>query len=260
MPSTDTSVVNLSALCKVFGIYRALDDIDLDISKGTILGLLGPNGAGKTTLINIVAGLLEPTYGTVRIFNQEIKKQARQIKQKIGLVPDKPFLFEQLKADEHLYYAGRIYGLLDDLVQSRSRELFELFDLASEKSRRVYEYSQGMKKKLAVMCALIHDPELILFDEPFQGLDPVFAKTVAEIITHLSHNGRTVIIASHNLSMVEKLCTQAGLINRGRLIHVGSIAEIALKFSSSSGSASVLESFYFGRLSSKKEQRMPSWI
>jgi ABC-2 type transport system ATP-binding protein len=213
-------------LVRRFGDFTAVDRVNLRVAAGSFFGFLGPNGAGKSTTIKMLTGLLAPTEGRVRVLGLDIASEPNEVKRRIGVVPEDLNLFERLTGAEMLSFTGRMYGLGREDIASRSRELLELMELDSEPRRLVVEYSHGMKKKLALACALIHRPEILFLDEPFEGVDAIASRTLKDLLSRLTSRGLTVFLTSHVLEIVERLCTDIAIISEGRLVASGPLEEL----------------------------------
>jgi ABC-2 type transport system ATP-binding protein len=213
-------------LVRRFGDFTAVDRVNLRVEAGSFFGFLGPNGAGKSTTIKMLTGLLAPTSGRVRVLGLDITSEPNEVKRRIGVVPEDLNLFERLTGAEMLSFTGRMYGLGREDIASRSRELLELMELDSEPRRLVVEYSHGMKKKLALACALIHRPEILFLDEPFEGVDAIASRTLKDLLSRLTSRGLTVFLTSHVLEIVERLCTDIAIISEGRLVASGPLEEL----------------------------------
>jgi ABC-2 type transport system ATP-binding protein len=213
-------------LTRVFGDFTAVDQLGLKVEEGTFFGFLGPNGAGKSTTIKMLTGLLKITSGSASVLDHDIASQPVEVKKRIGVVPEDLPLFDRLTAVENLTFVGQMYGVQKDLIQTRSGELLELMDLQDEKDKLVVDYSHGMKKKLALAAALIHDPKLLFLDEPFEGIDAISSRLIKDLLTSLTRKGVTIFLTSHILEIVEKLCTDIAIINEGRLAAQSSMAEL----------------------------------
>jgi ABC-2 type transport system ATP-binding protein len=223
---TDPVVVT-EALSRRFGTQIAVDGLTLAVPAGAFYGFLGPNGAGKSTTINILTGLLAPTSGRALILGHDVALDPLAVKRRIGVVPDGLALFERLTGEEQLQFVGRLYGLAAAETARRSRELLEAMELGADGRKLVAGYSHGMRKKLALCCALIHNPRLLFLDEPFEGVDAVAAKGIRDLLSRLVAGGQTTIfLTSHVLEIVERLCTHVGIIDRGRLVAHGPLAEL----------------------------------
>ena len=214
-------------LTKLYGSKPALQGLDLDVPQGSFFGFLGPNGAGKTTTIHILIGLIEASAGEVEVLGLRVPEQLSELKRQIGVVPDESVLFDRLTGLEFLDFVGRMYGLPRPTASERSRELMELFELDSMDSSLVAGYSKGMKKRLALAAALIHRPKLFLLDEPFEGVDPVGARMMKEILLQQVRQGATVFLTSHVLEVIERLCDRVAIIDHGRLIVEGSVDDLS---------------------------------
>src|SRR3954466_901845 len=213
-------------LVRRFGDFTAVDRVNLRVRTGSFFGFLGPNGAGKSTTIKMLTGLLAPTSGRVRVLGRDIASEPNEVKRRIGVVPEDLNLFERLTGAEMLAFTGRMYGLGRGDISARSRELLELMELDAEPRRLVVEYSHGMKKKLALACALIHRPEGLFLDEPFEGVDAIASRTLKDLLSRLTSRGLTVFLTSHVLEIVERLCTDIAIISEGRLVASGPLSEL----------------------------------
>src|SRR5215217_8425251 len=213
-------------LVRQFGDFVAVDHINLEVERGSFFGFLGPNGAGKSTTIKMLTGLLAPTSGKLSVLGLDITTHPMEVKRRIGVVPEDLNLFERLTGAEMLSFTGRMYGLGREEIAARSRELLELMELDSEPRRLVVEFSHGMKKKLALACALIHRPEMLFLDEPFEGVDAVASRTLKDLLSRLTARGLTVFLTSHVLEIVERLCSDIAIIAQGKLLASGSLNEL----------------------------------
>ena len=213
-------------LRKVYGTKAAVDGLDLDVPRGCFFGFLGPNGAGKTTTIRMLMGLAPPTSGSIELLGLPMPEHSLEAKAKIGLVPDESLLFDHLTGLEFTEFVGRMYGLARPLARERARELLVLFELDSERGKLIGDYSKGMRKRVAMAAALIHRPELFLLDEPFEGVDAVGARLMKEILLDQVRHGATVFLTSHVLEVVERLCDRVAIIQEGKLVLSGAMAEL----------------------------------
>lgn len=227
MEGSTPPAIETRALRKVFGDNAALDGVDLRVPAGSFFGFLGPNGAGKTTMIRLVAGLAPATEGEIRLFGRPLETGSAEIKRQIGIVPEESILFEQLNGAEMLEFAGRMYGLGRAVARQRARELLELFELDGAGRKLIADYSKGMRKRLAMAAALIHRPRLFLLDEPFEGVDAIGARLMKQLLEEQVRAGATIFLTSHVLEVVERLCDRVAVIDRGRLVLEGRIAELA---------------------------------
>ncbi|HEY2964389.1 MAG TPA: ABC transporter ATP-binding protein [Pyrinomonadaceae bacterium] len=221
-----TAAVETFSLVKQFGDFVAVDHINLQVNRGSFFGFLGPNGAGKSTTIKMLTGLLAPTSGKLRVLGFDIAEQPMEVKRRIGVVPEDLNLFERLTGAEMLAFTGRMYGLQRDEIAQRSKELLELMELQDDPKKLIIEYSHGMKKKLALACALIHRPEILFLDEPFEGVDAIASRTLKDLLSRLTTRGLTVFLTSHVLEIVERLCTDIAIIAQGKLLASGSLNEL----------------------------------
>jgi len=213
-------------LVRQFGDFVAVDNLNLTLRRGSFFGFLGPNGAGKSTTIKMLTGLLAPTSGTMRVLGLDIAQQPLEVKRRIGVVPEDLNLFERLTGAEMLTFTGRMYGLGKTEIAERSHELLDLMELRDEPKKLIVEYSHGMKKKLSLACALIHRPEILFLDEPFEGVDAIASRTLKDLLSRLTARGLTVFLTSHVLEIVERLCTDIAIISQGKLLAAGSLDEL----------------------------------
>lgn len=219
--------IETHGLRKVYEAVVAVDRLNLRVEKGCFFGFLGPNGAGKSTTIKMLTGIISPTEGDARLLGQSLSRQPLQIKRRIGVVPEDLCLFENLTAREYLAFVGRMYKLPRGVVLERMEELLALLGLADVNKTLILEYSHGMKKKISLAAALIHDPDLLFLDEPFEGIDAVASRTIKDVLQQMVAQGRTIFLTSHILAIVEQLCTHVGIIHAGTLISQGTLAEVA---------------------------------
>ena len=222
--------IETNGLTRCFGDLRAVDDLDLRVEAGTFYGFLGPNGAGKSTTIKMLTGLLAPTRGAMRILGEDTTdaEKVRQVKQRVGVVPEELALFDNLTAHEYLTFIGRMYRLPMATVRERCRELLAMMSLDGEQKKLTLEYSHGMKKKLTLAAALIPNPDLLFLDEPFEGVDAVSSRVLRDVLKRCVQRGATVFLTSHVLEIVERLCTDVGIIAKGTMDEIregGSLEE-----------------------------------
>jgi ABC-2 type transport system ATP-binding protein len=220
------TVLQTRALHRTFGPLIAVESLDLVVEKQQFYGFLGPNGAGKSTTIKMLTGLLRPTSGEVQILGRNLAKDSVEIKRRIGVVPEGLALFERLTGAQLLNFVGRMYGLDRAKAAERSAELLSFMDLNDSADKLVADYSHGMKKKTALAAAVIHGPEILFLDEPFEGVDAVAATTLKRLLQRFISHGGTVFLTSHVLEVVERLCTHIGIIQHGRLVASGSLEEL----------------------------------
>ncbi|MEA1994281.1 MAG: ABC transporter ATP-binding protein [Euryarchaeota archaeon] len=212
-------------LRKEFGNLVAIDRLSLTIRDNEIFGLVGPNGAGKTTFIRIVCGILSPTSGTVYIEGKDIQKNAVELKKRIGYLPEEPNLYMRPTAYELVKYFADLYGMSAGVFEDRAEELFKLVGLYKRRKSKVESFSKGMRQRLAFVRALIHDPDILIFDEPTMGLDPATSKNVRDFILEYSGN-KTIIICTHYMEEADYLCDRIGVLSEGNLINIGTPEEL----------------------------------
>ena len=221
MPS---DVIEVRSLVKQYGDFVAVRGLSFTVAPGEVLGLVGPNGAGKTSTLHSLAGIIRPTSGDIRIAGHDIVSDPVPAKRSLAFVPDEPQLFEYMTVDDHLTFIARLYGVPDaaDRVEPLLREL----ELADKRSALPAELSRGMRQKLAIACAFLHQPAALLLDEPLTGLDPVGIRRMKATIARRAEAGAAVLLSSHLLHMVEEVCDRVLVLHRGRAMAFGTIAEI----------------------------------
>ena len=224
--SDAATAVETINLVRQFGDFVAVDNLNLTLRRGSFFGFLGPNGAGKSTTIKMLTGLLTPTSGKLRVLGRDIAKEPLEVKRRIGVVPEDLNLFERLTGAEMLAFTGRMYGLRKTEIAERAPELLDLMELRDEPKKLIVEYSHGMKKKLSLACALIHRPEILFLDEPFEGVDAIASRTLKDLLSRLTARGLTVFLTSHVLEIVERLCSDIAIISQGKLLAAGSLDEL----------------------------------
>ena len=209
-------MIRTQNLTKKYNEFKAVDNLSLEVKEGEIYGFLGPNGAGKTTTILMLLGILKPTQGEVYLFGQNITKDFLSIKKKMGVVSEKQYLYKEMTAGEYLNFFADLYGIKNR--KKKIDQLLEAVNLLEVRNRKLGAFSRGMQQKLGFARALLHDPQLLLLDEPVSGLDPTGIKQIRDLIEQENKKGRTIFISSHLLSEVERLCGKVGIINKGRLL------------------------------------------
>jgi ABC-2 type transport system ATP-binding protein len=219
-------MIELKGITKKYGEFRAVENLNLTVARGEIFGFLGPNGAGKTTTIKIIAGVLQPSAGTVTIGGIDMLKHPEAAKHKIGFIPDRPYLYEKLTGMEFLKFTADLYGVPDDVYRAKASRNLEMFSLADWSDELIESYSHGMKQRLIMCAALLHDPEIIIVDEPMVGLDPAAIIMVKALLQSLARSGVSVFMSTHTLSVAEDTCDRVGIIHRGRLIASGTTADL----------------------------------
>jgi ABC-2 type transport system ATP-binding protein len=224
------AVIQTKKLSKYYGRgseIKAVDELDLEVYEGETFGLLGPNGAGKTTTVRLLNCIIKPTNGSATVNGFDILKQENEVKRITGLLAESPGLYEKLSAYEFLEFMGALYDVPNNVLSERVEELLKLFGLHDRRDYLLEGYSRGMKQKVLIASALIHDPPILFLDEPTSMLDPRAALMVKDLIKKLADSaGKTIFICSHILPIVEELCDRIGIINQGRLIALGSVDEI----------------------------------
>ncbi len=223
---SDAHAVRIEGLGRRFGEIEAVRGISLDVREGETFGLLGPNGAGKTTTLSMLATLLEPSCGDALIFGRRLTGDPTGVERSIGIAPQQISLYPDLSGEENLAFFGRIHGVRGETLRRRSRQLLDLVGLAPRKDHRVRTYSGGMMRRLNLACALIHEPRLLLLDEPTVGVDPQSRAKIFEAIRAIARDGTTVLYTTHYMEEAEKLCDRIAIMDEGRLIAVGTLGEL----------------------------------
>jgi len=222
------TAIEIDDLSRSFGAMRALDGISLSIGRGEVFGYLGPNGAGKTTTLRILVGTLQPTSGDARVFGASVTADPIAVKRTLGYVPESGAVFERLTPREFLEFTGRIRGLSTDETAARTEALAARFELATELDRRLGDLSKGTRQKACWCAALLHEPAVLVLDEPLSGLDVESVARVKELLAELSGSGVTVLYSSHLVDLVERMCHRVAVIHRGRLRAIGTPEEVAI--------------------------------
>lgn len=216
-------------LTKQFDQFVAVDGVNLDVPQGNVLVLLGPNGAGKTTTVRMLTSILRPTCGLARVAGYDVVKEARQVRSVVGVLTEQHGLYGRMNADEYLDFFGQLYGLERNHSRQRSLELLERFELAEDRKKRLSSYSKGMRQKLSLARALLHQPPVLLLDEPTSAMDPESARMVRDAISTLRSADRTIVLCTHNLAEAEELADQVAIIRKGRIIRWGELNELKLQ-------------------------------
>ncbi len=220
----ETSMIKLTGLTKQYGNLIAVKSIDLEVKAGEVFGFLGPNGAGKTTTIKMMAGLLQPTGGSVSIGGFDVQKEPLQAKAITGFIPDRPYLYEKLTAGEFMRFVAELYAMPS--ADGRIAELLALFGLTDWAGELVENFSHGMKQRLVMASSLLHRPKVLVVDEPMVGLDPRGARLVKDLFQDLASQGVTIFMSTHTLEIVEAMCTRVAIINKGEIIAGGSVEDL----------------------------------
>ncbi|GAA3760522.1 ABC-2 type transport system ATP-binding protein [Spinactinospora alkalitolerans] len=224
--------VRAQGLVKRFGsstadsAHTAVAGIDLEVPAGSFFGLVGPNGAGKTTTLSMITGLLRPSAGRVEILGHDVWSDPAAAKARMGALPEGVRMFDRLSGRELLRFTGRLHGLPADVVAARADELLDVLDLTGAANHLVVDYSTGMRKKVGLASALLHNPAVLFLDEPFEGVDPVSAGTIRRVLERYTRSGSTVIFSSHVMELVEQLCDRVAILNRGRVVAAGEVGSI----------------------------------
>ena len=229
-------MIRLSNVTKSYGKLVAVDNLNLEIMPGEIFGFLGPNGAGKTTTIRMMMGILKPTSGEIVLAGYDVERQAQNAKAIAGFIPDRPFIYEKLSGSEFLSFIGKLHGLETEKLRRRSAELLDRLELTRWRDELVESYSHGMKQRLVVCAALIHEPRILIVDEPMVGMDPKGARTLKDLFRALAKNGTSVFLSTHSIGVAEEVCDRIGIINRGRLIACGTMADLYAQAKNQHGS------------------------
>ena len=219
-------MIQLKDITKKYADFPAVNGLNLSVEKGEVFGFIGPNGAGKTTTIKMMAGVLEPTSGTVTIAGINMLERPEAAKRKIGFIPDRPYLYEKLTGMEFLKFTADLYGVGHNGLYKKAARKLERFSLADWADELIESYSHGMKQRLIMASALLHEPEVIIVDEPMVGLDPVAIIMVKKLLRRLAGEGVTVFMSTHTLRVAEETCDRIGIINKGQLIASGTTSDL----------------------------------
>ncbi len=219
-------MIEISNLTKRYGDFTAVRNTDLVVPRGELFGFLGPNGAGKTTTLRMMAGILKPTSGSIRVAGVDLIANPIAAKSKLGFIPDRPFIYEKLTGSEFLRFVAGLYDQKGPEVEHRGRELLALFDLEEWRDELVESYSHGMRQKLIISSAFVHRPEVIVVDEPMVGLDPKAARILKDLFREYTHRGHTIIFSTHTLEVAESLCDRLAIIVQGEIKAYGTMSEL----------------------------------
>jgi ABC-2 type transport system ATP-binding protein len=234
-------MIKLVKLTKKFHNITAVDHINLEVKSGSIMGFLGPNGAGKTTTIKLIAGVLKPSSGTIILDNIDLLKYPTKAKAILGYIPDRPFIYEKLTGYEFLQFIASLYGIDPFEIKTRILELLNRFDLLDFKDELIETYSHGMKQRLVMCSALVHDPKILIIDEPIVGLDPRGIKMVKELFKNYASKGKTIFVSTHSLDIAEAISDEIAIIDKGKIIAIGTIKELEER----AGAEGKLEDVFF---------------
>ena len=228
-------MIELRSLTKKYGSFTAVDSIDLSVPDGELFGFLGPNGAGKTTTLRMIAGILQPTAGTIHLAGVDLAKDPLAAKSRLGFIPDRPFIYEKLTGAEFLRFVGGLYGQNGDKLEHRGRELMALFDLEEWADELVESYSHGMRQKLIISSAFVHRPEVIVVDEPMVGLDPKAAKILKDMFREYVGRGHTIVMSTHTLEVAQAMCDRICIVQGGKIRAEGTMAELRASSETTAG-------------------------
>ena len=229
-------------LTRKYGSLFAVKELDLTVRPGEVFGFLGPNGAGKTTTIRLIVGLLRPTSGTVIVAGHDVQSDPLAVKRSVGYLAQTPLLYERLTGREFLRFMGGLYGLDEKTIEIRADHLLALTELSDDADRLIESYSGGMRHKIGLCGSLIHEPPVLVLDEPLTGLDPHSARRIKQLLRQLCQQGRTVFLSTHVLEVAERVCDRVGILNKGQLIAVGTLD--ALRTQARSSTESTLEDLF----------------
>ncbi|HZJ16501.1 MAG TPA: ABC transporter ATP-binding protein [Chthoniobacteraceae bacterium] len=244
-------MIRATSLAKHFGSLRAVDGIDLDIAQGEFFAFLGPNAAGKTTTIKMLAGLLRPTVGRVEIGGVDIQAEPERAKSLLAYVPDFPFLYDKLTSTEFVQFVGELYAMDRRTIDARRDALFERFHLDDYAHELTENLSHGTRQRLVIASALLHDPRVLIIDEPMVGLDPMHARIVKEEFKARAQSGVTIFLSTHQLSVAEEVADRIAIIHRGRIIALGSVAELRAQSHEAGG----LERVFLSLIDAEEQMR-----
>ena len=219
-------MISIQQLTKRYGSFTAVDGIALEVPRGQLFGFLGPNGAGKTTTLRMIAGILQPTSGTIAVAGHDIQREPQAAKSRLGFIPDRPYVYEKLTGAEFLRFVAGLYGQGGAAVEARMDELLALFELTDWKDQLVEKYSHGMRQKLIISSALVHRPDVIVVDEPMVGLDPKGQSFLKDLFRQFCDRGGTVLMSTHTLEIAEAVCDRIAIIQKGKIAAVGTMAEV----------------------------------
>ena len=247
-----------SHLSKTFEKKAAVVDVSLHVREGEFYGFLGPNGAGKSTTIKMLCGLMRADAGSIEIGGISLNANPLGVKQIIGVLPEETNLYERLTGEEYLLFAGQMYGLTKEETVDRTRSLIELMELTDERKKLIVDYSMGMRKKVALAGALIHRPRVLFLDEPFNGIDPISVRSIRNVMQQLIDHGTTILITSHVMEVIEKLCSRVAIINHGLIVAEGTLDE--LRAQAQASDASSLEDVFINLVGGTKQTETLTWL
>ncbi len=250
-------VVQARGLTKQFGKLVAVHDLSLTIPAGEVFGFLGPNGAGKTTTIRMLTGLVRPTSGSACVGGFDVVREPREVKRRVGYVAETPYLYPKLSGREFLEFMSGLYDVPPAVARQRATRLLGLFELAEKAEQLIESYSHGMRQKLALAGAMLHEPQVLFLDEPTSGLDPRSARLVKDLLLGLVERGHTVFLSTHVLEIAEQLCHRVGIINRGEIVATGTLEELRQQSQQESGS---LEDIFLQLTGAGAERELAAYL
>lgn len=256
---TGAPAVIASDLVRAFGQKMAVNHLNLTVQRGEFFGFLGPNGAGKSTTIKMLVGLLRPTSGSAWVAGVDVWKDPLKARSMMGVLPEFLNIYERLSGREFLNFAGHMYGVAETDIRHRSEELLQVLTLAGDADKLIVDYSVGMRKKVALAAAIMHRPQVIFLDEPFEGIDPVSSRVIRDILHELTQRGTTIFFSSHIMEVVERLCTRVGIINQGTLVAEGTLQELRERAQGEGKDAS-LEDIFLNVVGAPTENHNLSWL
>jgi sodium transport system ATP-binding protein len=224
-------LIQCTSLTKKFGGFTAVDQVTFEVGNGEVFGLLGPNGAGKTTTMRLLSTLLKPTSGTATVAGYDLLREPQKVRASIGVLPEDSGLYDRLTPREHLRYYGKLHRMPEDILRKRSDELLDIMELEDRADTKVGDFSKGMKQKVALLRAFIHDPPVLLLDEPTAGLDVMSARSIHGFVERFRKEGKAIMISTHNMTEAQKLCDRIAIIDHARIVAVGTVAELQEKTS-----------------------------
>ncbi|WP_338253284.1 ABC transporter ATP-binding protein [Dictyobacter halimunensis] len=248
-------------LVRQFDQKLAVNNLNLAVQPGEFFGFLGPNGAGKSTTIKMMVGLLRPSSGNVWVGGVDVWQDPLRARALMGVLPEYLNLYERLSGREFITFSGHMYGVAEADIQRRTEELLQVLDLSNDADKLIVDYSVGMRKKAALAAAIIHRPQVLFLDEPFEGIDPVSSRVIRDILHDLTRRGTTIFFSSHIMEVVERLCTRVGIINQGVLVAEGTLQELRERASGSGGNKdATLEDIFLNVIGVRNENHNLSWL
>lgn len=220
------ALIQCTSLTKKFGAFTAVDEVTFEVANGEVFGLLGPNGAGKTTTMRLLSTLLKPTSGTATVAGYDLLREPQKVRASIGVLPEETVLYDRLTPREHLRYYGKLHGMPEDLLRKRSEELLDTMELEDRANTKVGDFSKGMRQKVALLRAFVHDPPVLLLDEPTAGLDVMSARSIHSFVERFRKEGKAIMISTHNMTEAQKLCDRIAIIDHARIVAGGTVTEL----------------------------------